>query len=372
MSACAYDSEDDLDDDSLSNSPAPHPGVELSRRSEARPSQPAVSAIPKARPSSGERSLAQSLTHNMLNLTSMTSVSGLSLSANTSPRGGFFSRVSSSEVDEVEDELLRNVHHRVTCPKNQGQITSPERKAASRAINSHSLGGHAPSDGLGAGGGGGGGGGGGEAGNASILSAASPFAAPLSFINQVSKLFQQPPPQAGTAERPAAPASSSGRGLRASLASHELKLHRASASAKCTSAVSSAAPAAAGSSLSADAVAWEEYENLKSVRLLRATRKDAKAQIQSILSMLQEEIETEESPVRPLSLGSRRTEDNKENMSRATSSRGATQQPRSTKLRPARPSSVSSPLIGKPLKGCTESNTFQAQRGVLEDLSNWC
>jgi len=174
---------------------------------------------------------------------------------------------------QVEDELLRNVHHRVTCPKNQGQITSPERKAASRAINSHSLGGHAPSDGLGAGGGGGGGGGGGEAGNASILSAASPFAAPLSFINQVSKLFQQPPPQAGTAERPAAPASSSGRGLRASLASHELELHRASASAKCTSAVSSAAPAAAGSSLSADAVAWEEYENLKSVRLLRATRK---------------------------------------------------------------------------------------------------
>ena len=97
----------------------------------------------------------------------------------------------------------------------------------------------------------------------SILSAASPFAAvmPLSFINQVSKLFQQhqQPPS---------------NQLRASLASHELEVQRAKCNASSSSSSSSSATVAAPSSQAPmDAVAWDEYEKLKSVRLLRATRK---------------------------------------------------------------------------------------------------
>ena len=256
------------------------------------------------------RSLAQSLTHNMLNLTAMTNVSSLSLSANTSPR--FFSRAS-SEVDEVcvhlqisaslrplplslppslppplspcrfsththtqvEGALLRNVHHRVTSPRSRNNVTSPQRKATSLAA--HSLDGRSPSKSkthADKTGGGGEGGGGWEGRDTSILSAASPFAAvmPLSFINQVSKLFQQhqqPPSHQVRA------AVSSGR---ASHVSHELDVQRASASAKCnasssSSSSSSATVATASSQAPVDAVAWDEYEKLKSVRLLRATRK---------------------------------------------------------------------------------------------------
>jgi hypothetical protein len=97
----------------------------------------------------------------------------------------------------------------------------------------------------------------------SILSAASPFAAvmPLSFINQVSKLFQQhqQPPS---------------HQLVASLASHELEVQRAKCNASSSSSSSSSTTVAAASSQAPmDAVAWDEYEKLKSVRLLRATRK---------------------------------------------------------------------------------------------------
>ena len=173
---------------------------------------------------------------------------------------------------QVEGALLRNVHHRVTSPRSRNNVTSPQRKATSLAA--HSLDGRSPSkskthaDETGAGGGEV------EGRDMSILSAASPFAAvmPLSFINQVSKLFQQhqqPPLHQLQAAVPSG---------RASLASHELGVQRASASAKrnassSSSSSPSATVATASSQAPVAAVAWDEYEKLKSVRLLRATRK---------------------------------------------------------------------------------------------------